>query len=117
MGGVKELAAAAAATLRQRGWWQGGLSDYKVPPGSRPGSRPECVGKVCLLGAVNAAANRDGSCFFPNSNPPEGYWHLRQLLNRKSGDDLTASFWNDNPARTEEQVLNLLDRIAEGKIV
>lgn len=88
--GIKEQAAKAAQYIRDHGWFQG---NYYGPDGC-----------VCVLGAIRAATGQDDSCALVK---------LAAIRAGVSRYDLDT--WNDEKGRTKEEVLNLLDGIANEK--
>lgn len=88
--------ARAKAVLEQRGWHQG---DF----GSNPSDLENC--RVCIAGAVNVACGRI---------PWDDEWPAsRDVFERLNGEVPQAfiSMWNDEPARTVDDVYELLDRL------
>lgn len=98
---TSEVLRKAADEIRRRGWYQG---DY----GSDETSYRSC--KVCALGAVNAAFF-DGDPFV---GILMGDWTRRRaitLLEEVVGGNVGV--WNDQSARTVEEVLDAFEKAAE----
>lgn len=85
----------AAEIIRERGWYQG---DYYegYAPGHNYGGGP-----VCAVGAL--ILTHDGG--FDSDAPwPPGFFAL--------GDEVgKVPSWNDAPERTQEEVIDLLERV------
>lgn len=93
---VPALLRAAAAVIRERGWWKG----------SNEG--PE--GQVCLFGAINVAAGGDpeGNGFHPPLQA--ALLCACDILEGTVEGDVDV--WNDAPQRTVDEVLALLEGAA-----
>lgn len=111
MSEVQELLERTKEVLAERGWSQGGLSNYRGPTGSqRPGDQ---VGTCCLVGALNAAYNVDtDSVFFPE-NGDRTYWAAQGLIRGAGKMKDSIAYWNDAPDRTLDEVNAVLDKAIE----
>jgi len=83
----------AARTLVERGWVQG---DY---------SRGPCV---CTLGALNAAFGDD-----PNTDTRSNKWFDAKKLLESVVETPFLDVWNDEPGRTQGEVLAAFDKAIE----
>ena len=103
---LAEILDKAADVITQRGWWQGGF----VPKGTSDlGSCP-----VCPLAAINVAAGGDPRrCIdaWPDTLAFAAASALATYLGCPEDEPLATcvgEHWNDDPARTKEQVLAAL---------
>lgn len=105
---VQTILIGAAQIIRTRGWCRGTLLDDR--------------GAVCLLGAIyEASTGRSAATFYGDDEQCDWLTHaaweiVERLINtrfREVGEPrLTIPGWNDQPARTTEDVLKILDSAA-----
>lgn len=108
---VQTILIRAAQIIRTRGWCRGTLLDER--------------GAVCLLGAIfEAGTGNSAAAYYGNHEQYDALtsaaWiAVEQLINARFGGvggggegRLTIPGWNDLPARTTEDVLQILDAAA-----
>lgn len=101
---VQTILIGAAQIIRTRGWCRGTLLDEH--------------GAVCLLGAIFEAGTGKSAATFYGDDQCDALTHevsqvVERLINmrfRETGEPrLTIPGWNDQPMRTTEDVLKILD--------
>ena len=104
---VQTILIGAGQIIRTRGWCRGTLVDEH--------------GAVCLLSAIFEAGTGKSAATFYSDDEPDSLtnaaWDLiERLINARfrevSEPKLTIPGWNDQPARTAEDVLKILDNAA-----
>lgn len=104
---VQTILIGAAHIIRSRGWCRGTLLDEH--------------GAVCLLGAIFEAGTGKSAAMFYSDDQCDALTHevseiVQRMINmrfRGTGEPrLTIAGWNDQPMRTAEDVLNILDSAA-----
>lgn len=96
------LAGRAGDEIVRRGWWQGSYGSDKARPA-------DC--RVCLFGAMNTVAYGD-----PFVLPADDHADFMALEHHLRGLVVVPWIWNDEPERTEGEVVGLLYAIADGVI-
>ena len=96
----KTILLRAKEIIRERGWIQGTLESVS--------------GGVCLVGACNLAtkehhAGKDWDWLYESD--PHQELELNRFFRANFGA-VTAACWNDQPDRTKQDVLDVLDRMA-----
>ena len=94
-----EILIAAKQELLTRGWAQGGAEHY-------------ATGEVCVMGALGYAlyGKALGSLMFTGVDEASEYFK-QAACPHASGEAYTVvALWNDDPARTPEEVLDAFDR-------
>ena len=105
---VQTILIGAAQIIRNRGWCRGTLLDEH--------------GAVCLLSAIfEAGTGKSAAVFYSDFEQSDALtiaaWDVvERLINAHYGEvdepKLTIPGWNDHPARTVDDVLNILDNAA-----
>ena len=127
---VADVLRRAALVVEVNGWYQGGYCDTGI--GSRE-NRPAEQCPVCVLGAVSVVVFEDPDrievvlvdaeeCGFDSLDGDEtaAWWAVTVVADVVTPDDLASLIsrvggWNDDPARTKEQVTAVL-RAAAGRV-
>jgi hypothetical protein len=102
---VRTILIGASQIIRTRGWCRGKLLDER--------------GAVCLLGAIfEAGTGRSAAMFYGGHEQCDevtnAAWEIvEDLINARFGEigesRLAVPGWNDQPSRTVEDVLKILD--------
>lgn len=87
--------------IQNNGWHQGGFSTYDA-------REVECF---CLLGAVNKISW--GAAYGEGLYKTVGMNYLTDAVQERDPECYFPAEYNDNPARTKEEILSLLDRAIE----
>jgi hypothetical protein len=87
--------------IEATGWCQG--ESAQDDKGRTIYSRHEKACSFCTMGAINR--------IYEGSNYSEAYSKIFNALNKSEKQRIFVSEWNDDPARTKEEVVNLLKEL------
>ena len=111
---IRDVAKRAAEVLRQRGWHQGDYFDTDEADHDEDGIH-YTGGPVCMLGALNVAARpREHN---PARDMPEDLYEVinPRLLTLIGAEYADVPDYNDRAARTADEVIAVLERVAAGE--